>query len=72
MVRDRRYGLFYHAWVNAADMPPEQVLQREVRRRWPNAFQPAYDSGDHHNQNDAAYLAAGHALAALLADILGA
>ncbi|HTW71172.1 MAG TPA: hypothetical protein VME47_14880, partial [Acetobacteraceae bacterium] len=29
---DDRYGLFYHAWVKAGEMTPEQVLRRETRR----------------------------------------
>ncbi len=32
MVKDRRFGFLYHAWVNVDEMSPEAILQREIRR----------------------------------------
>jgi hypothetical protein len=32
MIKDKRYGLVYHAWVNAGEMTAEEVARREVRR----------------------------------------
>jgi hypothetical protein len=32
MVNDTRFGFVYHAWVNAGEMSPEEVRQRELRR----------------------------------------
>jgi hypothetical protein len=32
MIKDKRFGLLYHAWVLAGEMTPEEVHQREIRR----------------------------------------
>ena len=32
MVRDSRFGFTYHAWVNAGEMHPDEIMQREARR----------------------------------------
>lgn len=32
MVKDIRFGFLYHAWVNAGEMPPEDIARREARR----------------------------------------
>ena len=32
MVEDRRFGFLYHAWVSTDDMPPADILRREIRR----------------------------------------
>ena len=32
MVQDSRFGFLYHAWVNAGQMPPEDIARREARR----------------------------------------
>ncbi len=32
MVTDRRFGFTYHAWVNAGEMHPEDIMRREARR----------------------------------------
>jgi predicted Zn-dependent protease len=32
MVRDRRFGSYYHAWVSVGAMGPEEILRRESRR----------------------------------------
>ena len=32
MVTDRSFGFTYHAWVNAGEMHPDEIMQREVRR----------------------------------------
>jgi hypothetical protein len=32
MVRDSRFGFLYHAWVNAGEMAPEDIVRRESRR----------------------------------------
>ena len=32
MVRDSQFGFFYHAWVTAGDMAPEDIARREASR----------------------------------------
>ena len=32
MIKDKRFGLLYHAWVLTGEMTPEEVHQREIRR----------------------------------------
>jgi hypothetical protein len=32
MIKDKQFGLLYHAWVMAGEMTPEEVHQREIRR----------------------------------------
>lgn len=32
MVKDSRFGFIYHAWVNAGEMAPEDIVKRESRR----------------------------------------
>lgn len=32
MVKDSKFGFLYHAWVNAGEMAPEDIVKRESRR----------------------------------------